>query len=205
MKGTALWISLLIVMCCLFTGCALPSKCFMSTGCGLFGSTGCGMPGEEYYSTNEADYTRYVEEVSDAKFHMPKLTDLGEYESIVITRHKPRDVFFDDINSVALFVTYSAEQFDVERINIQQNYEYLTETDETMQDIYAEIDGYHISVVYKETCYESGNGRYVYTYNFLMIGYNEDIKSIVYMFHFESSLGFITDLDKFIQKGYYFL
>ncbi|MBR2024010.1 MAG: hypothetical protein IJ996_05815 [Clostridia bacterium] len=173
---------LLAVMCCTFTGCK----------------------GFKYYSTNEEDYTRYVEEVSDAKFHMPQLTDLGEYESIVITRHKPRDMFFNTTDSVALFVTYSAEQFDGAMTGIQQNYEYLTETDETMQDIYAEINGYHISVVKKEINWKFDTGRYVYAYNFLMIGYNEDAKSIVYMFHYDHALGFITDLDKFIREGYYF-
>ena len=32
-----------------------------------------------------------------------------------------------------------------------------------------------------------------------------DKKTIVYMFHYEHTIGMINDLDDFIQKGYYFL
>ena len=174
---------LLAVMCCTFTGCK----------------------GFKYYSTNEEDYTRYVEDIKDAKFHMPQLMDLGNYESIVIARHKPDNVFINTTDSIALFVTYSAEQFDGAMTGIQQNYEFLTETDETMQDIYAEINGYHISVVDKEIEYEVGAGLYDYGYAFLMIGYKEEAKTIVYMFHFEHTIGStIEDLDWFIRQGYYF-
>ena len=158
-----------------------------------------------YSSSSEDDYNAYLLEVKDAQFHMPKLTDLGEYEKITVTRRKPKNDFISTTDSVALFVTYTPEKFTQMQAEVQRNYVYLDKSTEKLEDISAEMNGFLIGVVDKEICYEIGNGRYEYPYAFLMRGYNEEKSTIVYMFHYEHTIGEITDLDKFIQKGYYFV
>ena len=169
----------------------------------FFSFTGC--KASTYYSLDEQDYYDYLIEVKDAQFHMPQLTDLGEYDSITVTRRKPKNSFISTTDSIALFVTYEAEQFEKMLTVIRQKYSYLEQPIEALEDINAEINGFVINVVDKQVCYDVGNGRYEYPYAFLMIGYNELKTTIVYMFHYEHTIGTITDLDDFIQKGYFFI
>ena len=158
-----------------------------------------------YSSSSEDDYSAYILEVKDAQFHMPDLTDLGEYDKITVTRRKPNNDFISTTDSVALFVTYTPEKFVQMQAKVQQGYTYLEKPTEKLEDVTAEIKGFSISVVDKEICYDVGNGRYEYPYAFLMIGYNEEKSTIVYMFHYEHTIGEITNLNNFIEKGYYFV
>lgn len=169
----------------------------------VFNFTAC--QGVTSYSLKEEDYYGYLIEVKDAQFHMPKLDELGEYESIRITRRKPNNDFISTTDSIALFVTYTPDQFEVAKADINLKYNYLENVNDNINDINAEVNGFNIKVVDKQLCYEVGAGRYEYPYSFLMIGYNQDKKTIVYMFHYEHTIGMINDLDDFIQKGYYFL
>ena len=149
------------------------------------------------------DVTKFAEitnEVNGAHSHIPELNELGEYESVNLFHNKTKQGLWI-IDSLTLKVRYDAVKFENVLNDINSKYFFLKEKKEDLFDCYAIVDGYEIQVVDKS---EKMQHDYSYDYPkcFMMIGVNRQERTIVYLYHYDSDLDYIDDLDKFIDKYY---
>lgn len=149
------------------------------------------------------DVTKFAEitnEVNGAHSHIPELNELGEYESVNLFHNETKQGLWI-IDSLTLKVRYDAVKFEKVLNDINSKYFFLKEKKEDLFDCYAIVDGYEIQVVDKS---EKMQDDYSYDYPkcFMMIGVNRQERTIVYLYHYDSDLDYIDDLDKFIDKYY---
>lgn len=149
------------------------------------------------------DITKFEEltnEVYGANYQIPSVDELGQYESIALFYNETKQIFWV-IDSLTLKVTYNTVEFEKALNNIDLKYSFLKETKEYLLDYYAIIDGYEIQVVNKN---EKMQDDYSYNYPkcFLMIGINKKEQTIVFLYHYDSDVDCIKDLDNFINKYY---
>lgn len=147
---------------------------------------------KKYSSTIAEDYETYVKEVPDAEKNMPKLSELGNYEAILITRRTPNDPFFDTTDSVALFVKYSDEDFEEARLAAEERYEHIV-----IPLFNATVRGYTFSV-------DINSVGALYPEQSLIIGVNEEEKKIAYLSYWDLELDYIRSLEEFIEEKFAF-
>ena len=159
----------------------------------------------EYSSTDEEDYEAYVSEVNDAELNMPKLEELGDYESILISRRRRNDDFFDTTETVSLVVKYNDKNFDLAINNIEKTYEFISYELDNYKDFEANVDGYYFRV-------DSNSLREVYSYPpgvyelspvcSLFVGVNTSKNTIAYLFFWDIEIHKMDDLDNFIEEKF---
>lgn len=157
---------------------------------------------EEYLSTNEDDYRIYVQEVYQAELHMPSLKELGEYKEICITRRLPQGVFAKTTSSIALIVQYEASEFYKALDYVYSQYIFLSCANDQIWDIEAQLNYYNFYIVSKPTSNEWNKSYYNYPHAFMMIGVDKNEFKIAYLFHYDSELDRIKNLDEFICDSY---
>lgn len=150
---------------------------------------------------NPLEYEEYLEKVDYSKYHMPQLDSLNDYQNIMI--YYKHDELISTIDTIVLKVVYDKEVFVEELENINNNYTFLSNTSNELEDIEADVNGYQIKVVKKDIGY-SGEEYYLYPKAFLMIGVNYENNSIIYLFNSDTSLDVISDLDKHVNDYYLF-
>lgn len=155
---------------------------------------------KEYRSRNEADYEIYVNEVYDAINFMPQLNELGDYESVVITRKSPNDPFFSTTNSIALIVQYDIENFNHYCEKILQQYTFYGLEGKYVQDIEASTNNFQFNIIDNDN-YITFDGL-LSAKQFLLLGINQKERKVAYLYHWDASLDYIKNLDEFIEKKY---
>lgn len=151
---------------------------------------------DEYETTNSEEYVECIKSVKNAQHHMPKIYELGDYEKILIRTEENFSLLFE-VQTVSVVLHYDKNTYTKEKQKVLEKYSFLSETKNSLPDLEANVNGYNIKVVNKNTSNES---FYSYPKFFLMIGFNEDEKSIVYMFNYDFDLDSISNLDKYIKK-----
>jgi len=149
------------------------------------------------------DITKFEEitsEVYGANTHIPSIDELGEYESIELVYKETQQGFWI-IDSLTQIVKYDSVEFECALNQINLKYSFLKETQEDLKDCYAKINRYEIQIVDK---IEKMQDDYSYDYPkcFMMIGVNKQKRTILYLYHYDSDLDYIKDLDDFIDKYY---
>ena len=160
---------------------------------------------KEYSSVNEADYPIYLDEICDAELHMPKLENLGDYNSVLITRKTPNDIFISTTDSIALIVQYDQHNFEIATNSIDAKYDFIEFPLENCSDFNANVAGYTFRVdsnsLYKMTEYPSN--RVVYGPECsLIIGVNALENKIAYLYYWDIEIHEMNDLDEFIEKKF---
>lgn len=150
--------------------------------------------------TDANDFQAVIQKVHGADGHMPSTEELGNYTSVELC-HKETKYVFSKTNSLTLKATYTAVEFEKEFDRINAEFSFVNKAKEGLPDYSAVINGYEIRIVSKSE--SMGNG-YFYDYPkcFIMIGVNKEACSIVYMYHYDSELDKIKDLDAFVKKHY---
>ena len=152
-------------------------------------------------SIGEDGYSSCLNEIQYANIHMPRLSDLGEYEDILIKRKDTNRILWADTYTITLIVQYDELVFIDVKEKIFEQYAILEEYNSKLLDIEADVNGFDIRVVKKEECITGDNGYYYPKY-FLMIGVNNATNQVAYLFHHDFDLDTIKDLDGFIRDHY---
>ena len=159
----------------------------------------------EYSSKNKDDYATFLGEVYNAETHMPTLDEIGEYESLVITRKTPNDVFFSTTDSIALIVSYDKEMFQNELAKIAAKYHFINSETDAFSDYEATVGDYCFKVdanslnpmvkyPSKEEIYEPSCS--------LFIGVNTKENKIAYLYYWDVEIHHIDDLDGFVCENF---
>lgn len=161
----------------------------------------------EYSSTKEEDYISYLGEVADAELYMPKLEELGDYDSILLTRKTRNDNFFDTTESIALIVQYSPDGFETFIGNINEKYDFINSQMDNYKDFEAEVEGYHFKVDSNsllEMIKYPSNEKEFYPSCSLLVGINRLENKIAYLYYWDIEIHEMNNLDKFIEEKFVF-
>ncbi len=172
-------ISLLLALCIMAT--------FLLTACS-----------EKFVSSEEIDYSEYIEKVAGAGSFMPTLDQVGNYSSFKATYKHSRTALMYELDTVGLFLTYDdADDFAeaVENLSYEHLF-YEGHPDEEKTDHLAKVKGYDIKMVKEEYELE------VYKSAFL-IGVNEEKQKICYLFYYDFDMDSLSDLDSYIDEHFY--
>lgn len=153
----------------------------------------------------ELKYKEYLRKVTNSERYMPSDIELLNIDSFStsFSRHNMPLELFDVTYSVTLSCTYKdVDYYLTAKQEIEDKYKFLSETNEWLFDIKAFCSGYEIRVVDKIS-FEVIDDTYNYPHWFLMIGFNNELNKIIYMFHYDFEIDCIKDLDKFIEESYY--
>ena len=170
--------------------------------CLIFGLCSCS---NKYESTSERDYEAFISEVRDAEQHMPRINDLGNYNSFSIIRRCPGDIFIDTTDSITVIVQYDEQNFIKSRDLIDINYQFVKRGKDYVLDTEATSKGFRLRVVDDPRFYGNrADGYKPFNANkLLIIGINEEDFKIAYLYHWDHSIDSIEDLDGFIENKYY--
>lgn len=161
---------------------------------------------KNYSSNKEEDYEKYLNEVIESQLYMPRLENLGVYESIYISRRTRNDDFFDSTETISLIVQYDESNYDIAINNLENKYEYISKELENYKDFEANIKNFYFRVdlksLYKMTSYPS-NDIVLYPKHSLIIGINKAENKIAYLFYWDIEINHMDDLDKFIEKNFF--
>jgi len=158
-------------------------------------------------STDEKLYDTYIDEVYMSNLHMPKLSELDNYNHISIIR-KTKNVLImpSVVESIVLICRYDQESYLEQKETISSTICFLDDSENQpseLKDYTACVSGFDIRIVEKQEKITEGYW-YDYPKCFLMIGTNDSKHSIAYLFHFDSELDEIDNLDRYINKYYSF-
>ena len=160
---------------------------------------------KRYTSSNEEDYAIYISEVTGAELYMPKLDDLGDYESILIGRRTNNDIFIDTTETVSLVLRYAEVNFDVVVNQIEGKYEFINSPLDNYQDYEATVSNYSFRVdynsLYEMVSYPSGESVLEPKCS-LIIGINRVENKIAYLYYWDIEIQEMDDLDKFILEKF---
>lgn len=148
--------------------------------------------------TDFEKYDEYVEKTKYASNYMPKLNELDNYEDVKFGYRLVCDSKFMGFYSdgISLFVTYDDNYYD-EKDKILNNYDYLKE--EEIIDVRNESQfpltifnykGYTIQIVPNRNYWSDGK---LTCQSFMMVGYNDSKKTIVYMYYYDFDIDYLYD------------
>ena len=170
--------------------------------CLMFGICSCS---HKYESINESDYEAFISKVCDADQHMPRINDLGNYNSFSIIRRCHGDIFIDTTDSITLIVQYDEQNFSKSKELIDINYQFVKRGKDYVLDVEAVLKGFRLRVVDDPRFYGNRADGYkpLNANKLLIIGINEVDFKIAYLYHWDHSIGSIEDLGEFIENKYY--
>lgn len=175
---------LILLLCCCF--------CFSSCS-------------KRYSSSNEKDYEKYISEVADAELYMPKLDELGNYESFIVGRRTSNDIFIDTTETISLIVRYFEDDFDIVVNQIEHKYEFISSSLDNYPDYEAEVDNYYFRVDRNSLCemvsYPSDE-IVLYPKCSLIVGVNRAENTIAYLYYWDIEMNEMSNLDKFIEEKF---
>ncbi len=171
---------------------------------------------KDAFSVSTEDYEAYLGEVLKANQYMPALDLLGGYETFFIGRKTARPLADDYIDSLTLLLEYDEIEYEQMKSYILGTYDFFAETESSLQDVFASVEGYNIYLVHHEDMYadvivfnpptgESRvDGKAFYCHEILLIGFDDINHKIAFLYHYNHDNGSIQDLDQLIQKEYCF-
>ena len=150
--------------------------------------------------SNEENYNQYVDEIVDAEIFMPILTELGAYVFIDVYYYESKFIFVSQ--SINLIVTYSEDEYFINKSNIEDKYSFLTEPIVIDKDSYripeteVTVNGFFIKVV--------NNDLFSYPHKFGLIGFSDSTFQISYMFYYNKDHSLISNMSDFIDAKFVF-
>ena len=162
------------------------------------------MSGCTTVKSNMDDYDDYVASVGAGDF-MPKLDSLGKYIETATnySKHKP----INPSDCVELFVVYSKNDYEKKKEALLKQYTFLKEAvpgdsdeDWLMPVTSADVNGYTIMVVDNRAV----DKTYSFPKHFGMVGYNDEMNAVVYLFFSGDKLDKVKSLPEFIEKNFVF-
>lgn len=153
--------------------------------------------------TDSEYYQLCLDEIYESEKYMPALDELGDYESILINYHPVKNRFFATTESLAVALTYSSEDYVVQKGEILSRYNFLQSTTEQITDVTAEIEGIRFNIVKCIDCTDDSCDHFVNEYSFMTIGIDDANSRIIYLFHIDIEVHSIENLDIFIEQSFY--
>lgn len=159
---------------------------------------------ENYLNTSQPQVTEQAEKA------MPSLETIGNYQDIEYW-YGSQKVLFLESHAFLLKVFYSAEEYDKKLEELQQEYVFLEEPVQYSQERFLlpqnkfELDGYTFQVVKQKEGWEA-----VYPKDFMMIGFSDEKKSLVYLYFYDENLDYISSeeepksMEEFVQEYFDF-
>lgn len=182
--------------------------------------TACEKTVDKCFDFNKYDY--YREEVEGAKNCLPSAAELGEYKAVQFAYREVRESllfgFYDE--GISLFVDYSEEVYSQIKEEVVQSHHFIEEVDPSKEREYlifpmASFDYNDYSFRIALPPFETSDGiRYYYDCSrFVMIGFNEELSSIAYLYFYNFDLDYLYSKDdpgdindvmpKFIKRFFY--
>lgn len=156
--------------------------------------------------SNMDSYDDYVATVPNAKAFMPSLDSLGDYIQSAVNLQS-RDMLIYKSDSIILFVLYTKEDYDEKKEELQKSHSFLSEAvydkngkTRIIPEVSAFVNGYTIKVADNRKT----DKNYSFPKSFGMVGYNDDINAIAYMYFSDDELDYIKSLPKFITEYFVF-
>ena len=147
-------------------------------------------------TTKEDKYEKYLSKVEYATDFMPDTDACGNYSSLTAT-YQHEDLFFFDVYTVGLFLSYNESEYEAQKNQIFSNYEFFTSDDESLKsDCDATIKNYNIQLV-------KGEYEYSTIKMGLLIGTDDTNHKICYLFYYDFDLDILDDLDTYIKNYFY--
>ncbi len=154
--------------------------------------------------SNTDSYDDYVVAVG-AGDYMPKLNSLGKY--IKVATNYSHHTVFNSSDCVELFVAYSKDDYEKKKEALSEQYTFLKEAvpDESgdgwlMPMISAVYSGYTLKVVDNR----ADDKAYGFPKHFGMVGYNDEMNAVCYLFYSSDKLEKVNSLPKLIEKSFVF-
>lgn len=134
---------------------------------------------------------------------LPPISELGEYERVQFAYKQFTYLFFLDFKSegISLFLDYSQENYALAKSYVEETYTFI-------DDEYVEAHHHYqfpvASFEYKEYSFRiaptphtnsSTEEIYYMCKSFVMIGYNESINSVAYLYFYDFDLDYLYDED----------
>lgn len=146
-------------------------------------------------------YDEYLDKCYQARKFMPSLDSFTDYKDISVSLTSSNHKFGDKDTTpfgLIVFVSYEEEIFDEKKEEVNKKYSFVEEpiiwnNDILMPAIDIIYCEYRIKVVY------DGNDRR-YPNSFGMIGINDDIQTIAYLYYEESSIDYLSKVGDSIEK-----
>lgn len=142
---------------------------------------------------NVEEYDEYVGEVKYAEEQMPSLSELGFYEEFSVKR-KTRKYILWKVETVTVTVKFNEEHFEDEINKIESSYSFVTKEKKSLTDFTADCNGYNLRVVESDDSW--------YPKYFMIIGINEESKTIIYAFNYDQDVDGMKNLDRYFKKHY---
>lgn len=159
--------------------------------------------GVGFKTKNGDKYAKYLETSADAEDWMPSLDEVGDYKGIMITRKRIANGLINSTHSVALMLEYSSEAFEAECERLNDEYKFISNGYECIEDYVAEVDGYEFRIVEGSLCTTTSTlGSRSWPKSCFLIGINHEQSKIAYLYHWDIELEEIEDLDAFVKRRY---
>lgn len=165
---------------------------------------GCDTFNYEIGSTVE-EYEVFKGRVLHSDKYMPnndQLINVDEFKTSYAKHFKPLELW-SITESVTLTCSFANnEGYCAAKNELCSNYVFLNEQNDVLRDVSAICYGYDVRVV-DESSFSISDNSYWYPHCFLMIGFDDESCKLIYMFHYNSEIDYINNLDNFINENYY--
>lgn len=157
----------------------------------------------EQVRTDINQYETDLQQISNAAILMPKLVSLREYTDIEYTYkikcYSALAGFYSD--AFALFVTYDQDQYNTEKEKILSEHDFLE------KPVMRSSDTYELPVTefeYKGYCFKIVPDQEYIDYcackSFVMIGFNDEISRITYMYYYDFDIDYIAEVGENLEE-----
>lgn len=137
-----------------------------------------------------------------AKDLLPPVDELGEYENVQFS-YKKVDYLFFVSEGIALFLDYSEDNYALAKAYIEEKYTFIDQPYTSTPDLpYVDFpvatftyEDYSFRIAPTPQTKESTGETYYMCKSFVMIGYNESIKSVAYLYYHDFDIDFLYSTD----------
>ena len=157
-----------------------------------------------------------------AKGLLPPVDELGNYETVQFA-YKQVAYFFFQSEGISLFLDYNEENYALAKSYVEENYTFIDDSDTVAKADYKYYQFPVASFEYKEYSFriaptpqvsESSEEPYYMCKSFVMIGYNESLLSVAYLYFYDFDIDYLYCSDgssgkvedcmpKLIQDSFY--
>ena len=153
-------------------------------------------------STDIAGYDQDISDICNASDFMPSISSLGAYEDI---RYSYKVYVYSSYlnfvsNGWALFVQYSDSEYEAKKADLLSKNVYLTKP-VTSGERYElpltefQYKGYNMKIIPDEDYID-----YCACKSFALVGFDDENKRIVYLYHYDFDIDYIAEADEDLEK-----
>lgn len=180
----------------------MKSKTILLTIPLIFCLCSCGL-GNDKSSFDINDYEKYRTEIKYASEGLLSLEDIGEYTNVEFSyRHVTLLVLLDfTTDGIALFADYTKENYEVAIGKVNSYYSFINEPivqedgDYTFPLAEFTYKGYDFRISYTSGSvgYDQNKNEHVYPKSFVMVGFDNENSSLVFLYFYDSDLDLICN------------